>query len=376
MLTCASGLLHSIALLCGLYLAFFPDDFPWPEELVGGADDLGHWPTVITAGIREVACASHNDYWRKEPLFSALKVGCTGVEADVYLLEGKEELYVGHTEESLTPNRTLRSLYLNPILDLLNKHNPSPISHTSPDEPRNGVFEKKPKQDLVLLIDFKNDGEAIWPYVSEQLQPLRDGRYLTYFNGTEVVQGPITVVVTGNAPFRKVVENAHYRDMFFDAPLDIMANMPGAGQPGSADASVTELSFLQHADDTSSQGGQGRSGGAPLNPFIYSPANSFYASVSFKSSILHFPFPLRRQLSKSQLDLIRTQIRGAHARGLKVRYWSVPEWPKSLRFYLWRVLVQEGVDYLNVDDLESATKGDWNWEQGKRGWWLYSYWGR
>jgi hypothetical protein len=32
-----------------------------------------------------VGCHSHNDYWRRVPLYSALQAGCIGVEADVWL---------------------------------------------------------------------------------------------------------------------------------------------------------------------------------------------------------------------------------------------------------------------------------------------------
>jgi len=365
------GLLQFILQLCGLYLAFYPHEIPWPGELISSGDlpdHLGRWPTDTTADITPVACHSHNDYWRKEPLFSALHVGCTGVEADVWLFE--EDLFVGHITSSLTPQRTLRSLYIDPLVKILDKQNPITEFHPQLNVPRNGVFDTNPKQSLVLLIDFKNDGDAIWPYVQAQLSPLREKHYLTYFNGTNIVEGPITVVVTGNAPFNRVVENPHYRDMFFDAPLDIMGDVLPSDAEEAQEHHLTDLSYSPDHNATTSNGGQGHSGAAPLNPYVYSRANSYYASVSFKSSILHFPLPITSTLTKAQLQLIRKQIAGAHARGLKVRYWSVPEWPRGLRNYLWRTLVKEGVDYLNVDDLKSATTGSWNWERGRRGWWF------
>lgn len=109
---------------------------------------------------------------------------------------------------------------------------------------------------------------------------------------------------------------------------------------------------------------------------VYSVANSYYASVSFSRSVLRFPTlpPWRNRLSSAQIELVRKQVAGAHARGLKVRYWSVPEWPRGLRNYFWRVLVKEGVDYLNVDDLKAATTQTWvgknGWEGKERGWWF------
>ena len=324
--------------------------------------ELGRWPTDVTADIRPVACHSHNDYWRKEPLFSALDAGCTGVEADVWLFD--EDLFVGHSTQSLTPKRTLRSLYIDPLLKILNSQNPTTSFHPSNDSRRNGVFDTNPSQTLVLLIDFKNDGHAIWPYVSEQLEPLRQSKYLTYFNGKSVIEGPITVVVTGNAPFSEVVANSDYRDIFFDAPLDLMdktvESSPTAGSPVSNDDSETTTSKRSDKDQ-----GQGHSGSAPTNPNTYSLSNSYYASVDFKATI---GFPWRGHLSAEQKEKLRKQIAGAHAQGLKVRYWGVPSWPRGLRNYLWRVLVREGVDFLNVDDLQAATTGNWGW--GKKGpWW-------
>lgn len=44
---------------------------------------------------------SHNDYWRNVLLFSALYAGCTGVEADVWLLG--DDLYVNHEMPRYSP---------------------------------------------------------------------------------------------------------------------------------------------------------------------------------------------------------------------------------------------------------------------------------
>lgn len=356
---------------CGLITAFFPDevDDSLDSSTPTGrfSPDLGRWPTDFSGDIQPVACASHNDYWRKEPLFSALKAGCTGVEADVWLFD--QDLFVGHSTQSLTPERTLRSLYLDPLLKILGSQNSISSFHPSSDLPPSGVFDTKPSQTLVLLIDFKNDGDAIWPYVSDQLQPFREKKYLTYFNGSSVIEGPITVVVTGNAPFSSVVANPHYRDIFFDAPLGLMDKLSNSAVPVGAsvpngDTADAVRSTIPSPRSEGDQG-QGQSGSAPTNPSIYSPANSYYASVDFRASI---GFPWRGHLSSQQKEKIRKQIAGAHERGLKVRYWNVPSWPRGLRNYLWRVLVREGVDYLNVDDLHSATKGNWGW--GRRGpWW-------
>lgn len=299
-----------------------------------------------------IFCHSHNDYWRLRPLHSAIEFGCTGVEADIWLQNG--DLLVGHTKSSLSGTRSLRSMYLDPIREILDQRNAG-----RSEVNKHGVYESDPARSLVLLIDFKVDGEAIWPVLDEQLRTLRDRNYLTFFNGSDITEGPLTVVASGDVSFRDVVRNFTHRDIFFDAPLDLMGSSkpatlmfdikPSDGPPDVAFDNALPLK-------------------RPVNAAIYSRMNSYYASVSFRRSI---GYPWVSRLSHNQVELIRQQIHGAHSRGLKVRYWDVPTWPIGVRDYLWRVLIREGVDYLSVDDLRAAARGDFGPRKGgfRRKWW-------
>ena len=308
-------------------------------------------------------------------MFSAIRAGCIGVEADVWLFD--EELYVGHSTSALTPNRTLRNLYINPLLDLLDKQNPITHFQPNPETHPNGVFATKPSQMLVLLIDFKTSGPPLWPVVYSQLDALRERGYLTHFNGTDVVEGPLTIVATGNAPFDLLMANHTYRDVFFDAPLDEMAATP-ANRRSWQDSGIANVladdidepisgaeaaPLLRRSFFSSNDQGQSRSRGAPNGRDVYNQSNSYYASVSFTQSIGHV---WRSRLSSEQLKLVREQIHGAHSRRLKVRYWGLPSWPRGLRNHVWHVLIREGVDVLNVDDLVGATRRDW---RRRKGWW-------
>jgi hypothetical protein len=295
------------------------------------------------------------------------------VEADVWLFD--QELYVGHTTSSLTLNRTLRNLYIKPLLNILDKQNPIHRYQPNASEPLNGIFDTVPSQTLTLLIDFKTSGPAAFPYVVSQLAPLRERGYLTHFNGKTTVQGPLTIVATGNAPFDCIIQNTTYRDIFYDAPLQEMST---AGMKwGNLDTlSALEIDYQRNATTQPPEGssmrskfipqdqGQGMSGRKKnINPDVYSPQNSYYASVSLPKAVGHL---WRRKLSPHQINLIRSQIQGAHWRGLKARYWKLPKWPIGLRNQVWEILVEEGVDMLNVDDLRSAAKKDWKkW----KGWW-------
>ncbi|OJJ46836.1 hypothetical protein ASPZODRAFT_131727 [Penicilliopsis zonata CBS 506.65] len=296
----------------------------------GGRPSIfSHW---TTHGVVPVQCHSHNDYWRPVPLYSAIEAGCIGVEADIWLSD--DELLVGHNRFTLHDAVTLRSLYLNPLLELLQTHN-TRSSRLQPetldadgtqhggkgeeDSAPAGVFANNPYQTLALLIDFKTAGETTWPHLVKQLEPLREAGFLTFFNGVEVVNRPITVVVTGDAPFDHVLlaTNTTHRDIFFDAPLDQLLEAEGD---------------------------------------VYNYTNSDYASVDFRKTIGHLA---SNRFSQGQLDLVRAQVDAAHARGLRVRYWGTPTWPRGLRNHVWHVLVREQVDLINTDDLREGTMQDW-----------------
>lgn len=96
-----------------------------PDELLSDwatdVEGLAHYATDATRDVLPIPCHSHNDYWRRIPLFDALHWGCTSVEADVWLYDNKDVLFVGHSSASLTPTRTFRSLYVDPIVAMLDK---------------------------------------------------------------------------------------------------------------------------------------------------------------------------------------------------------------------------------------------------------------
>ncbi|KAI2622119.1 hypothetical protein GGS26DRAFT_567797 [Hypomontagnella submonticulosa] len=302
-----------------------------PDKIFGNwgkpgteTEGLAWYPTDFLRDVVPIRCHSHNDYWRKVPLFSALHAGCIGVEADVWLFDDDSELYVGHDAAALTSNRTFKSLYVNPLMDLLNQTNQQTKFY---NDTRRGVFDYDPDQTVILLVDLKTDGAKTWPHVLAQLEPLRLRGWLTYFEDGIVNKRQVTVVGTGNTPFDLVVENSTYRDAFFDAPLADMWEDPDASD------SISTL-----AKDAT-----------------YNEKNSFYASTSFAETV----GLVLGSLNNDQLRTIRGQIKGAHRRGLKARYWDTPGWPIGLRNKIWHILMEEGADILNVDDLKAASRTGW-----------------
>ncbi|KAL8755066.1 MAG: hypothetical protein Q9184_004910 [Pyrenodesmia sp. 2 TL-2023] len=295
--------------------------------------ELATWPTAFSRDIKPIACHSHNDYWRRVPLYDALAAGCTGVEADVWLDPNHpNDLFVGHTRKSLTSARTLKSLYIDPLLTILNNQNNNPSSSSSPSSPNDttttflnskiGIFDVSPTTSLTLLIDLKTDPLTTFPLVIAAIKPLLDAGYLTTYSASTsaLVRGPITVVATGNTNFEQNIlspaNTSPLRTIFFDAPLPALS--------------------------TTNPSAQDR---------LYDSSNSYYASASFDKEIGK---PFFGRMMPDQVWKVRRQVEGARRRGLVSRYWDTPGGTRAARRGVWEVLVREGVGVLSVDDLEGV----------------------
>jgi hypothetical protein len=299
LLTC---LYSTSAVLLNTYLtllSMFATDF-----LFRGYDDPLDHPTPIP-------CHSHNDYWRSKPVYSALEAGCIGIEADLWLY--KDDLYVAHEWSSIRPNKTFTEMYVKPLVEILDRRNAQLAGYGSTP---NGVYVSAPEQTLILLIDIKGGSEQMWPWVLHQLDPLRKRGWLSYVDRGFVRYGPITIVASGNSRFYTVMKNSTFRDVFFDAPL------------------------------------------SRLSEGIFDSSNSLYASAHFRKAI---GLSFTGKLSGRQLAKIRSQVREAHDKNLLVRYWSQPSWPTVVRNRIWKSLVEEGVDIINVDDVEGFREA---WDSG------------
>lgn len=264
------------------------------------------YPTSFTQGIIPKSFHSHNDYWRPVPFYSALSAGAISIEADVWLYNGT--LHVGHEESALTNQRTFDSLYIQPILSVLTAQNPDSTFLTS-GTTHNGVYDTDSGQTLYLFVDVKTDGATTFPYVVAALQPLRDAGYLSTFDGTTVTPGAVTVVGTGNTPLGQV-QGVAPRDYFWDAPI-------------------------------------------PTLNTIYANITADVSPIASTDFAVQFPGVVGNQgLNDTQLALLQNQVAVAHAKGIKLRYWDQPGWPIGTRNGVWRSLWDNGVDILNVDDLE------------------------
>jgi hypothetical protein len=159
---------------------------------------------------------AHNDYEHNRPLFEALENGFCSVEADVFLVDGK--LLVGHTRSSLKPDRTLESLYLDPLRERA-KANGGRIYRGGPS--------------IFLLVDVKSKGQEtcaallkILENYEELLSVTREGRF---------EPRAVTVVVSGNCHRETIAAPAIRRASIDGRRSDLDSTMPADLMPWISD---------------------------------------------------------------------------------------------------------------------------------------------
>lgn len=77
-----------------------------------------------------IGAHAHNVYEHDRPLLDALDHGFHSIEVDVYLVD--EELLVAHDRDDILPSRTLESLYLEPLRELIRRRDGSVYGEGTP----------------------------------------------------------------------------------------------------------------------------------------------------------------------------------------------------------------------------------------------------
>lgn len=218
------------------------------------------------------------------------------------LFPAGNDLLIGPHPDILSRELNIRSLYIDPLLKILREHNEN-------EDKLLGMSAIGYTQALVLLMNFDADPERAWSSLFPHLDPLREAGFLAYFNGSSLVQGPLTIVATGNVPFHRILERSTSRDVFYDAPLLQLSPLSSEGLPQNSE---------------------------------FNTQNTYYASADFRKAIGNVDF---NGFSDNQLSKLRQQIQTAHEVGFKVRYWGTPNCSRELRNYVWRILAREGADH-------------------------------
>ena len=133
---------------------------------------------------------AHNDYEHTHPLFDATEQGFFAAwEADINLANGK--LLVAHSPWATKPDRTLESLYLEPMRQRI-KQNGGRLYPNGPE--------------CVLLIDFKTAGEPTYAVLREVLKSYAD--ILTVFRDGKKETNAVTAILTGGYPRALLAKDA------------------------------------------------------------------------------------------------------------------------------------------------------------------------
>lgn len=241
----------------------------------------------ICAPVAPLAQAhAHNDYRHDRPLHDALAHGFTGVEADVFLVDG--DLFVAHDRHEITPERTLRSLYLDPLRERVRQNG-------------GNVYRGGPQ--VTLLIDFKSEAVPTYKALDRILTEYRD--IFTSFGPGGRTDKAVLAVISGNRPY-ELMASQKVRYAGYDGRLaDLQSEAP-----------------------------------ADLMPLI---------SDNWTN---HFAWRGLGEMPDAERRKLREIVQTAHEKGRRIRFWATPDKPSPAREALWRELASAGVDMLNTDDLE------------------------
>jgi hypothetical protein len=233
-----------------------------------------------------VQAHAHNDYQHERPLWDALDHGFGSVEADIHLLHN--QLYVAHDKEDIRPERTLQSLYLDPLRARIKDR-------------RGFVYTKK--RTLFLFIDIKTDADSTYEVLDRVLQNYKE--ILTYYDGGKRKQKAVSIILSGNRP-RAALMKDFIRYTGYDGRLEDLAK-------------------------------ENKDGLIPM--------------ISDKWSN-HFTWHGQNPMPKNEKAKLDSIVQIAHSQDQWVRFWATDVRPLSAQQNLWAELLHAGVDMINTDKLD------------------------
>ena len=121
---------------------------------------------------------SHNDYVNEIPFWLAYNNHFGSIEADIWEVSGN--LLVAHSRSEIKPDRTIDSLYINPIVRMVRQNGGRPWSDNS--------------SSFQLLIDIKTNTEPALSILTEKLKSYPD-----VFDVSSN-KNAVRIVITGNRP--------------------------------------------------------------------------------------------------------------------------------------------------------------------------------
>lgn len=269
-------------------------------------------------------------------MYDAIDHGIQSVESDLWWDAKSKEFYVAHTALTIDHSKTFQSVTLDRVMRVLNG------SHTGGDYDADSAKRfldaaaSKATSDpdwyhyyahgfggvrpIQILVEIKsNDGETSWPQVVSSLELFRKRGWLTRYENGKIHYGPIIVVGTGGTPFEQIAPQRE-RDVFWDCSL---GGLDGTTKIDGIDygfnSTVCPMSSTNFIDV------------AP--PYVgLTPAPS-YARKHFHAD-----------------------VKQAHKHRTTTRFYGVVEAPASAKYDDYNMLIEQGSDWLNLDDVHDAAK--------------------
>jgi hypothetical protein len=225
---------------------------------------------------------AHNDYSHKHPLYDALQNGYTNIEADVFL-KGNN-LVVAHINPYFKAHHNLENLYLKPLAEHIKAND--------------GQIYKGYNKPVTLMIDIKTEANSTYTALKLMLEKYRS--ILTRYENGKVIQGVITVVLSGHKPY-DVIKREQNRLAFIDEDLRKTAR-------DTMYANVCEMASCKYSKLLKWRG--------------------------------------EGNISDNEQQKLCSYVAMAHRSGEKVRLWASPD-----NKAVWHELLKCGVDLINTDRL-------------------------
>jgi len=203
---------------------------------------------------------------------------------------------VAHDRKDLKPDRTLKSLYLEPLAERVRN--------------RVGIFAD-PKARLMLLVDVKGQGPQVYERLKTELAPYAP--MLTRFRDSGVVTGAVTVVLSGDRAW-DLARADRDRWCALDGRMSDLTNASPTGVTGSS-----------------------------------TPPASLVPLVSESWRTL-FRWDGDGEMSASDSARLKGLVSQAHAQGRKIRFWALPDRPEA-----WKLCRDAGVDLINTDKIPALS---------------------
>ncbi|KAA3659705.1 MAG: hypothetical protein DWQ10_08335 [Calditrichaeota bacterium] len=238
------------------------------------------------AHITPVNAHAHNDYVQKKPLWGALENGFMSIEVDVHLRAGR--LCVAHDSIDVDTTKTLQSMYLQPIIDVLGNY-------------RGPIY--KNKRPVILLIDIKTGADSTFLQLQSVLKKYQDLFYRIEEDST--IFGSFRAIISGNRS-QGILETTFFRIAAYD------------GRFADLDSTI--------------------------------PADRI--QLISDRWISHFTWRGEGTMPVAEKEKLNEIIEKAHAAGRMVRFWGTDVLESESQIAIWTELRRAGVDLINTDKQE------------------------